>query len=60
LFNGENLEYYQAIQVLDKFEDAATARNYVTHDLSSRYNWTRKEEHVNKLLRLIDRKFADA
>ncbi|QNF32937.1 hypothetical protein HUW51_09405 [Adhaeribacter swui] len=59
LFNGENLEYYQAIQALDKFEDATQAKNYVTQDLATRYNWTRKEEHVNKLLRLIDRKFAD-
>ncbi|RDC65268.1 hypothetical protein [Adhaeribacter pallidiroseus] len=60
LFNGENMEYYQAIQALDKLEDASQAKNFVTQDLASRYNWTRKEEHVNKLLRLIDRKFADA
>ncbi|MDQ3292506.1 MAG: hypothetical protein M3Q05_14560 [Bacteroidota bacterium] len=59
LFNGENVEYYQAIQALDKFEDAASAKNFVTQDLASRYNWIRKEEHINKLLRLIDRKFAD-
>ncbi|QMU27045.1 hypothetical protein [Adhaeribacter radiodurans] len=60
LFNGENVEYYQAIQALDKFEDAASAKNYVTQNLASRYDWTRKEEHINKLLRLIDRKFADS
>lgn len=60
LFNGENIEYYQAIQTLDKFNDVATAKNYVTQDLSGRYNWSRKEEHINKLLRLIERKFADS
>lgn len=60
LFNGENIEYYQAIQTLDKFTDATSAKNYVTNDLTSRYNWSRKEEHINKLLRLIDRKFADS
>lgn len=59
LFNGENLEYYQVIQTLDKFTDAPSAKNYVTRDLATRYNWTRKEEHINKLLRLIDRKFAE-
>lgn len=58
LFNGENLEYYQAIKTLDSFDNADTAKHYVTHDLASRYNWTKKEEHVNKLLRLIERKFA--
>lgn len=58
LFNGENLEYYQVIQKLDAFDNADEARNFVTRDLSSRYNWSKKEEHVSKLLRLIERKFA--
>jgi hypothetical protein len=58
LFNGENLQYYNAIKVLDEFQDAETAKNYVLTDLGSRYNWSKKEEHVNKLLRLIERKFA--
>lgn len=60
LFNGENLEYYQVIQTLDQFTDAASAKNYVTSNLANRYDWSRKEEHVTKLLRLIDRKFAEA
>lgn len=58
LFNGENLEYYQAIQTLDAFDNADAAKHFVTRDLASRYNWSKKEEHVNKLLRLIERKFA--
>jgi hypothetical protein len=58
LFNGENLEYYNAIKTLDTFDNADTAKNFVTQDLASRYNWTKKEEHVHKLLRLIERKFA--
>jgi len=58
LFNGENMEYHTAIKTLDEFQDADSARNYVTQDLSNRYNWSKKEEHVNKLLRLIERKFA--
>ncbi|MGV3502116.1 MAG: hypothetical protein ACO1O1_00300 [Adhaeribacter sp.] len=58
LFNGENLEYYQVIQKLDAFDNAEDARNFVTRDLASRYNWSKKEEHVHKLLRLIERKFA--
>jgi hypothetical protein len=58
LFNGENLEYYNAIKTLDTFDNADTAKNFVTQDLATRYNWAKKEEHVNKLLRLIERKFA--
>ncbi|MBD2769542.1 hypothetical protein IC235_16765 [Hymenobacter sp. BT664] len=58
LFNGENMEYHAAIQHLDSLPSADQARSYVTDNLSPRYDWSRKEEHVNKLLKLIERKFA--
>ncbi len=58
LFNGENMEYYNVIQTLDQFADAESAKDYVNQELGSKYNWSKKEEHVNKLLRLIERKFA--
>ncbi|MBF9143872.1 hypothetical protein [Hymenobacter properus] len=58
LFNGENMDYHAAIQHLDSLPSAEQARAYITADLSQRYDWSRKEEHVNKLLKLIERKFA--
>ncbi|GAB3579469.1 hypothetical protein [Hymenobacter daeguensis] len=58
LFGGENMDYHAAIQHLDSLPTADQARTYVTGDLSQRYDWSRKEEHVNKLLKLIERKFA--
>lgn len=58
LFNGENMDYHAAIQHLDSLPTSEQARAYVSGDLSQRYDWNRKEEHVNKLLRLIERKFA--
>ncbi|OUJ73874.1 hypothetical protein [Hymenobacter crusticola] len=58
LFNGENMEYHAAIQQLDSLPDADTARRYVADELAQKYGWVRKEEHVNKLLKLIERKFA--
>jgi hypothetical protein len=58
LFNGENMEYYTAIKTLDAFDNADQAKDFVTQQLAVRYNWSKKEEHVNKLLRLIERKFA--
>ena len=58
LFNGENMDYHAAIQHLDSLPAAEQARAYVSGDLSQRYDWSRKEEHVNKLLKLIERKFA--
>ena len=58
LFNGENMDYHAAIQHLDSLPTAEQACSYVAADLGSRYDWSRKEEHVNKLLKLIERKFA--
>ncbi|MCC2547526.1 hypothetical protein LJY25_13805 [Hymenobacter sp. BT175] len=58
LFNGENMEYHTAIQHLDSLPTATAAKRYVSEDLTTKYGWVRKEEHVNKLLKLIDRKFA--
>jgi hypothetical protein len=58
LFAGENMEYHAAIQQLDTFSDPETAKRYVTQDLAAKHDWSRKEEHVGKLLKLIDRKFA--
>jgi hypothetical protein len=58
LFNGENMEYHAAVEHLDALPSAEAAKRYVTEDLAQRYQWTRKDEHITKLLRLIDRKFA--
>ena len=58
LFGGENMDYHAAIQHLDSLSTPDLARTYVTDDLSQRYDWSRKEEHVNKLLKLIERKFS--
>ncbi|WP_324672886.1 hypothetical protein [Hymenobacter sp. GOD-10R] len=58
LFNGENMEYHAAIQHLDSLPDADAARRYVADELAQKHGWVRKEEHVNKLLKLIERKFA--
>lgn len=58
LFNGENMEYHVAIQHLDTLPSPDIAKRYVNEDLTSKYQWVRKEEHVNKLLKLIDRKFG--
>ncbi|RFP65682.1 hypothetical protein D0N36_07025 [Hymenobacter lapidiphilus] len=58
LFGGENMRYHAAIQHLDALPDADAAKRYVTDNLAAELHWVRKDEHVNKLLRLIDRKFS--
>lgn len=58
LFNGENVDYHAAIQHLDSLADYEQTRLYVIQNLAQRYDWSRKEEHMAKLLKLIERKFA--
>jgi hypothetical protein len=60
LFNGENMEYHAAIQHLDELPTAEAATAYVRQELAQQYDWSRKEEHVGRLLKLIERKFATA
>ncbi|RIJ36668.1 hypothetical protein [Pontibacter oryzae] len=58
LFDGDNLTYYQTIQTLDGFTDAQSAKQFISHTLTPKYDWSKKQDHVNKLLRLVERKFA--
>jgi hypothetical protein len=58
LFNGENQDYHATIKKLDEFAEADDAKNYLLKEVAVRYDWAKKEEHVNKLLKLIDRKFT--
>jgi hypothetical protein len=60
LFNGENMEYHAAIQHLDTLPTAEAAAAYVQQELAARHDWSLKQEHVGKLLKLIERKFAGA
>ena len=58
LFDGDNMTYYQTIQKLDEYNNPDEAKRYVLQDLASRYDWSKKQENVSKLIRLIERKFA--
>lgn len=58
LFEGDNMTYYNVIKTLDEYNDAFAAKQFVTSNLAQKYNWNHKQDHVNKLLRLIDRKFS--
>lgn len=60
LFNGENMEYHAAIQHLDTLPTAEAAAAYVQQELAATHDWAQKQEHVGKLLKLIERKFAGA
>ena len=58
LFDGDNMTYYNTIKQLDEYNNPETAKRYFMQEVAPKYDWSKKQDHVNKLLRLIDRKFA--
>jgi outer membrane biosynthesis protein TonB len=58
LFDNDRPAYDAAIQQLDAFPTADAARAFVNGPLAASQKWAGKEEHVQRLLRLIERKFA--
>jgi hypothetical protein len=58
LFDGDNMTYYHTIQKLDEYRNPDEAKHFVLHELAPKYDWSKKQENVGKLLRLIERKFA--
>jgi hypothetical protein len=58
LFEGDNMAYHAVIKNLDEYQNPDQAKQYLVQEVGSKYNWSRKEEHVQKLTKLIDRKFA--
>lgn len=58
LFEGDNMNYYQTIQKLDAMPSLNQAKEYVLTEVGTRYDWSRKQEHVSKLMRLLERKFS--
>ncbi|WP_299822530.1 hypothetical protein [uncultured Pontibacter sp.] len=58
LFEGDNMTYYNTIKQLDEYGDAEAAKQYFMQEVATKHDWSKKQEHVNKLLRLIERKYA--
>ena len=58
LFNGETADYHAAIEHLDQLPSLEAALAYVQQVLTPRHDWARREEHVARLRKLIERKFG--
>jgi hypothetical protein len=58
LFNGETADYHAAIEHLDQLPSLEAALAYVQQELTPRHDWARREEHVARLRKLIERKFG--
>jgi len=58
LFNFSQEDFNRVLSQLNSFTSEQEAKNFVINTVQSDYDWTGKEEYVERLLMLIERRFA--
>lgn len=57
LFNGYNLAYSEAIEILNRFDNFEAADNFLMKNYADKNNWAQKQEVVDRLYEILNRKF---
>lgn len=57
LFNGYNLAYSEAIEILNRFDTFDAADNFLLKNYADKNNWAQKQEVVDRLYEILSRKF---
>jgi hypothetical protein len=57
LFNGYNLAYAEAIELVNKMPDFKTADNFLKNNYSIKNNWASKQSTVDQFYELLNRRF---
>lgn len=57
LFNGYNLAYAEAIELVNKMPDFKTADNFLRNNYAVKNNWAAKQSTVDKFYNLLNQRF---
>jgi len=57
LFNGYNLAYSEAIEILNRFDSFEAADNFLMKNYAEKNNWAQKQNTVDRLYEILNRKF---
>jgi hypothetical protein len=57
LFNGYNLAYAEAIDLINKMPDFKTADNFLQQNYAVKNNWTSKQSTVDQFYELLNQRF---
>jgi len=57
LFNGYNLAYAEAIDLVNKMPDFKTADNFLKNNYAAKHNWASKQETVDQFYELLNQRF---
>lgn len=58
LFNGYNLAYAEAIELVNKMPDFKTADNFLRNNYAVKNNWAAKQSTVDKFYNLLNQRFG--
>ncbi|OAQ42147.1 hypothetical protein A5893_03255 [Pedobacter psychrophilus] len=58
LFNGYNLAYSEAIEIINRFETFDAADNFLQKNYSVKNDWTLKQSTVDRLYEYLNKKFV--
>ncbi|WP_353137260.1 hypothetical protein [Pseudopedobacter sp.] len=59
LFNGYNLAYSEAIEILNRFDSFEAADNFLMKNYAVKNNWAEKQAVVDRLYEILNRKFKN-
>lgn len=59
LFNGYNLAYSEAIDLIDKMQDFKTAEAFLKNSYAEKNNWQAKQSTVDQFHKLLARRFPN-
>lgn len=57
LFNGYNLAYSEAIEILNRFDSFEAADNFLMKNYAEKNTWSAKQNTVDRLYEILNRKF---
>ncbi len=58
LFNGYNLAYSEAIEILNRFESFESADNFLKQNYSAKNNWAEKQNVADKFYEILNKRFS--
>nr|WP_299032457.1 hypothetical protein [uncultured Tenacibaculum sp.] len=58
LFDGDQNDFNRVISQLNTFKTEKEAKKFITKMIKPDYDWSAKEEYENRLLEIIERRFA--
>ena len=58
LFNGYNLAYSEAVEIINRFESFEAADNFLLKNYAQKNNWADKQDIVDRFYKYLNRKFG--